>query len=70
MLWDDRKKVAPGAKFKDADLIGIPLRIVVGRDAGERQVEWSVRGVDAPRENLSAEDAMVRVRAAVEESGR
>lgn len=70
VLWDDRKKVAPGAKFKDADLIGIPLRIVVGRDAGERQVEWSVRGVDAPRENLSAEDAITRVRAAVEESGR
>ena len=70
VLWDDRKKVAPGAKFKDADLIGIPLRIVVGRDAGERQVEWSVRGVDAPRENLSAEDAIARVRAAVEESGR
>ncbi|MAW62241.1 MAG: proline--tRNA ligase [Planctomycetes bacterium] len=70
VLWDDRKKVAPGAKFKDADLIGIPLRIVVGRDAGERQVEWSVRGVDAPRENLSAEDAIARVRAAVKESGR
>ncbi|MCH2102154.1 MAG: proline--tRNA ligase [Planctomycetes bacterium] len=70
VLWDDRKKIAPGAKFKDADLIGIPLRIVVGRDAGERQIEWSVRGVDSPRENLSAEDAMARVRAAVEESGR
>ena len=70
VLWDDRPKVAPGAKFKDADLIGIPLRIVVGRDAGERQVEWSVRGVDAPRENLSAEDAIARVRSAVEESGR
>ena len=70
VLWDDRKKVAPGAKFKDADLIGIPLRIVVGRDAGERQVEWSVRGVDAPRENVSADEALARVRAAVEESGR
>nr|MBC8329570.1 proline--tRNA ligase [Planctomycetota bacterium] len=26
VLWDDRKKVSPGAKFKDADLIGVPLR--------------------------------------------
>ena len=43
---------------------------MVGRDAGERQVEWSVRGVDAPRENVSADEALARVRAAVEESGR
>ena len=26
-------------KFKDADLIGIPWRIVVGRDAGDGEVE-------------------------------
>ena len=29
MLWDDRDE-RPGVKFKDADLIGIPLRVVVG----------------------------------------
>ena len=28
-LWDDRDE-RPGVKFKDADLIGIPLRIVIG----------------------------------------
>jgi prolyl-tRNA synthetase len=70
VLWDDRPKVGPGAKFKDADLIGIPLRIVVGRDAGERKVEWSVRGVDGDRETITAEEALDRVRAAVKESGR
>lgn len=70
VLWDDRPKVGPGAKFKDADLIGIPLRIVVGRDAGERKVEWSVRGVDGDRETISADEALDRVRAAVKESGR
>jgi prolyl-tRNA synthetase len=70
VLWDDRPKVAPGAKFKDADLIGIPLRIVVGRDAGERKVEWSVRGVDGDRETITADEALDRVRAAVKESGR
>ena len=37
-LLDDRDERA-GVKFKDADLIGIPWRIVVGRDAGEGKVE-------------------------------
>ena len=46
VIWDERKKVSPGAKFKDADLIGTPLRIVVGRDAGERKVEWNPRRED------------------------
>ena len=30
VLWDDRE-VRPGPKFKDADLIGIPIRITVGQ---------------------------------------
>ncbi|MEO8875037.1 MAG: His/Gly/Thr/Pro-type tRNA ligase C-terminal domain-containing protein, partial [Polyangiaceae bacterium] len=29
VLWDDRDE-RPGVKFKDADLIGIPLRITIG----------------------------------------
>jgi prolyl-tRNA synthetase len=31
VLWDDRKGVSPGAKFADADLIGIPVRLVVSK---------------------------------------
>ena len=38
VLIDDRNE-RPGVKFKDADLIGIPLRITVGRRAGEGIVE-------------------------------
>ena len=38
VLIDDRKERA-GVKFKDADLIGIPWRIVVGRDATDGVVE-------------------------------
>jgi prolyl-tRNA synthetase len=37
-LFDDRSERA-GVKFKDADLIGIPWRVVVGRDAASGQVE-------------------------------
>ena len=32
VIFDDRKKVSPGVKFKDAELIGVPLVAVVGRD--------------------------------------
>lgn len=37
-LIDDRLE-RPGAKFKDADLIGVPYRITVGRDVKEGLVE-------------------------------
>jgi len=37
-LVDDRD-VSPGVKFKDADLLGCPLRLTVGRDAEDGQVE-------------------------------
>lgn len=42
VLYDDRK-ARPGAKFKDADLIGIPLRVVVGGRGlkdGVVEVKW------------------------------
>ena len=42
VLIDDRKERA-GVKFKDADLIGIPWRIVVGRDAADGNVELVCR---------------------------
>ena len=32
VIFDDRKKVSPGVKFKDAELIGVPQIAVVGRD--------------------------------------
>ncbi len=41
-LLDDRDE-RPGIKFKDADLIGIPLRITVGTRAGEGMVEIRLR---------------------------
>lgn len=30
VIYDDRSNVSPGFKFKDADLIGIPLQIIIG----------------------------------------
>jgi prolyl-tRNA synthetase len=43
VLLDDRDE-RPGVKFKDADLIGIPLRIAVGaKSLANGQIEWSWR---------------------------
>lgn len=42
VLLDDRKE-RPGVKFKDADLLGIPIRITVGRGAADRIVEYKLR---------------------------
>jgi prolyl-tRNA synthetase len=30
VLFDDRKDVSPGFKFKDADLLGMPFQVIVG----------------------------------------
>ncbi|MGB9109048.1 MAG: His/Gly/Thr/Pro-type tRNA ligase C-terminal domain-containing protein, partial [Telluria sp.] len=42
VLLDDRDERA-GVKFKDADLIGIPWRVVVGKKAAEGKVELVAR---------------------------
>ena len=39
MLYDDRPKVSPGVKFKDAELIGVPTIVTVGRGLAEGTVE-------------------------------
>jgi len=36
VLFDDRKKISAGRKFADADLIGIPARIVISRKTGKK----------------------------------
>ncbi|ULO10371.1 proline--tRNA ligase [Paenibacillus sp. 19GGS1-52] len=41
-LLDDRDE-RPGVKFKDSSLIGIPLTVIVGKDAGEGRVEYIER---------------------------
>jgi len=44
VLFDDRPKVSPGVKFGDAELLGVPQIVIVGRDAAEGPVElWDRR---------------------------
>jgi prolyl-tRNA synthetase len=39
VLYDDRPKVSPGVKFKDAELIGVPTIVTVGRGLADGVVE-------------------------------
>ncbi len=60
-LHDDRPKVSPGVRFKDADLVGVPVRVVAGRDAKDGVVEVkSRRGGEAAKVKL--EDLVAAVR--------
>ncbi|MBC7275940.1 proline--tRNA ligase [Nocardioides sp.] len=39
VLYDDRPKVSPGVKFKDAELIGVPTIVTVGKGLVEGKIE-------------------------------
>jgi prolyl-tRNA synthetase len=58
VLWDDRD-VSPGGKFADADLIGIPLRLVVSSRTGDK-LEWKLRTSDSS-ELLSIDEVIGRI---------
>ena len=40
VLFDDRPKLSPGVKFADAEILGVPHIVIVGRDAAAGQVEY------------------------------
>lgn len=46
VLYDDRAKVSPGVKFKDAELIGVPTIVTVGRGLADGNVELRDRATD------------------------
>jgi prolyl-tRNA synthetase len=59
VLYDDRPKVSPGVKFGDAELVGVPHIIIVGRGAAEGQVEvWDRR--TGERATVSTADAIAQ----------
>ena len=64
VLLDDRDERA-GVKFKDADLIGLPLRIAVGKKGlADGKVEWKPRG-SAQVELVPLAEVVSRAKAAV-----
>lgn len=68
VLLDDRKE-RPGVKFKDADLLGIPVRITVGRGAVNGSVEFK-RRKDSDKLEISIDDAVSRTIKLVNEERR
>ncbi len=60
VLFDDRKE-RPGVKFNDAELIGIPIRITVGKKAGEGIVEYKVRRT-GDMDEIAVEKVITRVK--------
>ncbi len=60
VLLDDRDE-RPGVKFNDADLIGVPFRVIVGKKISEGMVELVVRSTGEKQDaNISAIASQVR----------
>ncbi len=60
VLLDDRRAASAGVKFKDSELLGIPLTVVVGRGLKQGVVEVRERRSGA-RKEVKAEDAYMAV---------
>ncbi len=60
VLFDDREDVGAGAKFADADLIGIPVRLVISQKTGDK-IEWKERA-KSETELLSFDEVLKRLR--------
>ena len=67
VMVDDRDERV-GVKFNDADLIGIPIRITVGKLAGEGKVEYKLRREDE-HETMTADEAVAKAKALVDLEG-
>ena len=64
VIYDDRPKVSPGVKFKDAELLGVPTIVVVGRGLADGVLEIKDRRTGERREVAVAE-ALTQVLAEV-----
>ena len=61
VLWDDREEVSAGVKFADADLIGIPVRLVISEKTAGK-IEYKERNKEE-KELLSLEEVTKRLQA-------
>ncbi|OAV51816.1 proline--tRNA ligase [Enteractinococcus helveticum] len=60
VLYDDRRKAHAGEKFADAELIGVPLHLIVGRGLAKGTLELKDRLADT-REDIPVDDAFEHV---------
>ena len=50
VIYDDRPKVSPGVKFKDAELLGVPTIVVIGKGLAEGTIEVKDRRTGGRRD--------------------
>ena len=60
VLLDDRKQASPGVKFKDAELIGVPTIVVVGRGLADGTIEVKDRR-SGDRREVAVESAVTEI---------
>lgn len=65
VIFDDRPKASPGVKFGDAELLGVPTIVVVGRGFAEGRVEVKDRRSGEARE-VAVADAVAEILAEVQ----
>jgi prolyl-tRNA synthetase len=58
-LWDDRE-ASPGIKFKDADLLGIPLIVTVGKGLKDKKVDLKYRA-DGRKESIELDKSVEHI---------
>jgi prolyl-tRNA synthetase len=60
VIYDDRRGVSPGVKFKDSELLGVPTIVVVGRRLADGVVEVKDRGT-GDRVDVALDDAVAHL---------
>ena len=64
VLFDDRKKVSPGVRFGDFELLGVPSMLVIGRGLSDGLLEIKDRATGESRE-IRREDVVAEVLAEI-----
>ncbi|PZS35720.1 MAG: proline--tRNA ligase [Pseudonocardiales bacterium] len=64
VVFDDRRGVSPGVKFKDAELLGVPTIVIVGKNLADGVIELRDRRSDA-RTDVPVAEAVDAIAAAV-----
>src|SRR5690625_4966022 len=64
VIYDDRARVSPGVKFADAELVGVPTIVVVGRGLADGVVEVRDRR-SGEQQNVAVDQVVPQLRALV-----
>lgn len=70
VLYDDREGLSPGVKFKDADLIGVPVQVIISeKNLKNDEIEIKIRR-SGERMKISVKDAPERLKTLISEVNR